>query len=189
MNKQPKRFPPALRHGVYSGLTLLPTEDRAEFEKLHRDLVAEYQPVGRSEEIIIAQLVHLTWRRENLATYRLAVHARERCSSIYSKLDRPLEWKIPMLGQQEETRSPEELRALRKDADEQVRRELGPVLELIEIGGVATTDHLLEELALIERLDGMIARCLKQLLLVRGVKSILSPASVESSQPRIKRVA
>jgi hypothetical protein len=78
---------------------------------------------------------------------------------------------------------------LRKDADEQVRRELGPVLELIEIGGVATTDHLLEELALIERLDGMIARCLKQLLLVRGVKSILSPASVESSQPRIKRVA
>jgi hypothetical protein len=191
MNKQPSRIPPALKHGCYSGLTLLPTEDQAAFDKLHQDLVAEYQPVGRSEEIIIANLAHLMWRRENLATYRLAEHVKSRHLSICSKLDRPLMWEIPLLlGEREEkTRSPEELRALRKEADERAQRELGPALELIEIGRVATTDHLLGEPALIERLDGMIARCLKQLVLMRGVKSISLSVPAESSQPRVKRVA
>jgi hypothetical protein len=89
----------------------------------------------------------------------------------------------------EERRSPEEFSALRKEADEKAERELGPALELIEIGDVATPDHLLMELALIDRLDGMIARCLKQLLLVRGVKSISLSTSAEPSQSRIKRVA
>ena len=88
----------------------------------------------------------------------------------------------------EETRSPEELKALRKEADEQAQRELGPALELTKVSDVATPDHLLNELSLIERLDGMIARCLKQLLLARGVKSI-SAAPAEPSQTRLKRIA
>lgn len=79
-----------------------------------------------------------------------------------------------MLGMQleEETRSLEELRALRKEADEQAQRELGGVRELIDIGSAATSDELQKDLELLERLDGAIARSLKQLLLVRGVKSI-----------------
>lgn len=76
------------------------------------------------------------------------------------------------IGLEPETRSPEELKVLRKEANEQAQRELGPVQELIDIGSAATPDELLKDLELLERLDGAIARCLKQLLLVRGVKSI-----------------
>ena len=44
--------------------------------------------------------------------------------------------------------------------------------ELVEIGEVATTEHLLEELSLMERLDGMFDRCLKRFLFIRGLKSL-----------------
>jgi hypothetical protein len=190
MSKKTNRIPPALKHGCYSGLTLLPTEDQTAFDKLHRDLIDEYHPEGRSEEMIIAKLAHLMWRSENLAIYRFAEHARDLHSSIYSKLHPPSKWEMPLMIQPEvETRSPEELKTLRKEADQQVQRELGPALELVEIGSVAEPDHLLAEMSLIERLEGMIARCLKQLLLVRGVKSMSLSGSTESSQPRTKRVA
>lgn len=116
MSKQTNRIPPALKHGCYSGMTLLPTEDRAEFDKLQRDLIDEYQPVGRSEEIIVSNLSRLMWRRQNLAIYRLAEYARDRHSSIYWKLGPLTEFGMISLGK--ETRSPEELRALRKEADE-----------------------------------------------------------------------
>jgi hypothetical protein len=187
MLKQSNRIPPALRHGCYSGLTLLPTEDRVLFDKLHRDLVAEYQPAGRSEEIIVGQLAHLMWRRENLPTYLLSEHAKKRYSAIYSSCSPPSTAVLLPL-QEEETRPPEEVAAIRKEADERAKRELGPALELLEFDA-ATTDHLLRELALVDRLDGTINRCLKQLLFVRGVKSMSLSTSAEPSQPRIKKVA
>src|SRR5271169_4016172 len=42
MVKQSKQLPPALKHGGYSGMTLLPCEDPAALKKLHEDLIAEY---------------------------------------------------------------------------------------------------------------------------------------------------
>ncbi len=66
MSKKTKRLPPALRHGGYSGLTLLPGEDPAAFEKHHRELIAEYHPIGCSEREIVAHFAHLMWRRQHL---------------------------------------------------------------------------------------------------------------------------
>ena len=64
-------------------------------------------------------------------------------------------------------------------AEEQARQELGDVYKLIEIGEPATIDGLMKELDIKERLDGLIDRCLKRLLMVRGVKSLSSaPSSV-----------
>ena len=37
---------PALKHGGYSTTTLLPGENRSEFEKLHEDLITEFRPNG-----------------------------------------------------------------------------------------------------------------------------------------------
>jgi hypothetical protein len=54
----------------------------------------------------------------------------------------------------------EELRALRKQVEEEAKSELGPALDLVEVGDVATTDYLLKELSIAERLDNMIGRCL-----------------------------
>ena len=53
-----------------------------------------------------------------------------------------------------------------------VRMELGPASELVDMGEVATTDYLLNELSITDRLDASIDRYLKRLLMVRGVKSM-----------------
>jgi hypothetical protein len=76
---------PALKHAGYSATTLLPGEDAAAFEKLHRALIAEFSPVGALEEDIVADIARLTWRKQNLATFRvaeLAVNFREVVHSV-----------------------------------------------------------------------------------------------------------
>jgi hypothetical protein len=71
-----------------------------------------------------------------------------------------------------------------KREEEHIRRELGAVaFELAQIPHAATTGYLLHELSIIDRIDGMIDRCLKRLLLVRGVKSV--SASLSTSTKRI----
>ena len=54
-----RQIPPALKHGGYSGMTLLPGEDPAAFKKLHDDLLAVFSPVGRLEEDIVTTMAHL----------------------------------------------------------------------------------------------------------------------------------
>jgi hypothetical protein len=64
---------------------------------------------------------------------------------------------LPLLTEQE-PRSPEELEALRKRAEKEVRTKLGSAIELVEIGDVVSYEFLEKELAIRERLDVMIAR-------------------------------
>ena len=47
------RIPPALKHGAYSATSVLPGESRAAFEKLHRNLKAEWSPSGALEDDIV----------------------------------------------------------------------------------------------------------------------------------------
>jgi hypothetical protein len=86
MSKNRKRVPPALKHGLYSGLGLLPTESRAKFRKFRKQVFAELNPVGQLEQDIVEQIVLYEWRRKNLATYDLAQRASYRCNAIRSKL-------------------------------------------------------------------------------------------------------
>jgi hypothetical protein len=57
-------------------------------------------------------------------------------------------------------------------AEAQAREELGENYALVELGEGATLEGLANELAIQERLDAAIDRCLKRLLFVRGLKSI-----------------
>jgi len=169
---------PALKHAGYSATTLLPGEDSAAFETLHRALIAEFTPVGALEEDIIADLARLIWRKQNLATFRIAELAKERQQAIeYEKVPG-----VPfvLLDDPDPAVAREGYRA----AEEQARQELGDIYQLIDIGEPATIEGLMKELDIKERLDGSISKCLKQLLMVRGVKS-LSPASASGSMPQI----
>jgi len=173
------QIPPALKHGIYSGMTLLPGEDAVAFNKLHNELISEFTPVGPLEDDIVHTIARLTWRKQNLSTYRVATRASNRYSSIMEQ-SRP---KIEFKGTRElfgfrDTRDPNEVRAAREAAFVQARKELGVAWELI--GDVAKIDHLLSELSVVDRLDGMIDRCLKRLLFVRGLKSL--SASTSSSK-------
>jgi hypothetical protein len=189
MSKRTNHIPPALKHGIYSGIGLLPTEDPAEFQKFKQEIFDEYVPVGRSERNIVENMACKMWRRQNLFTYCLAKRAGDRHSSIYWKLSPPVLWEMPLLGRGEETRSAEELEALRKRADQQARIELGSAIALVEIGEVATFEYMEKELAMMERLDAAIARDLKSLLYVRGIKSMSSSGAVAPSQPRLSKAA
>ena len=164
-----KKVHPALKHGGYIATSLLPGEDRAAFEKLHRDLVVEFNPVGALETDIIADVARLTWRKQNLATLRIAEFVRTR--------RRQIEYDTKLLG----ISIVEKEREAAACADEQAREEFGDIHQLIDVGGAATIDGLMKELDVIERLDGMITRCLKRLLILRGVKSLSSAASSEST--------
>jgi len=132
-----EKSPSALKHGTYSATAVLPGEDRAAFNKLHRSLIVEHGPSGATEDDIVATMARLIWRKQNLATL-VSAHRREveeyntHCSSS---------------GYPFRTLS--------------------------------------EELGIEELLDDRIDKCLKRLLLVRGLKSI---SGSSSSVPR-RRIA
>jgi hypothetical protein len=76
--------------------------------------------------------------------------------------------------------SAERREAAMQAAEDQARKDLGANYALAEIGETATMDRLLQDLAVEERLDAMIDKCLKCLLYLRGLKSL---PPVSSSPP------
>jgi hypothetical protein len=174
MPKNSKHVPPALKHGIYSGIGLLPTESRAKFRKFKKQIFAELSLGGRLEEDIGDEIVCLEWRRKSLFTYDLAKRVRARHSSIHSQWVPPVRYLYDELEltPHPDNPSPEELEAARKRANKRARTELGAALELMEIGDVSTLEYLEKQLAIRERLDGMITRAYKKLLYVRGIKSM-----------------
>ena len=181
-----KNTPPALKHAAYSATTLLPGEDKAAFEKLHQDVIAELVPIGALEERIVADIASLLWRKQNLATFRIARLAEAHRKKIENKLVPYSEFEyitIPGAREFTEEEQAEQQKGYRT-ADAQARRELGEIHQLIDLGeGATTIEGLMSELDVLERLDGLIGKHLKQLLMVRGVKSLsLSSSSAAASQ-------
>jgi len=171
MRNKTQKIPPALKHGAYTATSVLPGESQLDFEKLHQGIIDDLGPSGPLEHDIIKTLARLVWRKQNLSTLALAESAK----GIYRYAKQFCDPRF----------SPT---ALRDDAEgllDQARSELGYCYEFTEIGNAASFNGLTEELAVRERLDSAIARCLKQLLLVRGVKSVSvgSPSLKQISNP------
>jgi hypothetical protein len=177
---------PALKHGGYAVTAILPGENRAGFEKLHQNLIAELAPVGALEDDIVATIARMVWRKQNLATVRLAELAGQRRQAIQS------EHVAAALAKRRGLRvshfSPIELETAEREAavqtaERQARKELGEIYELAEIGGTATVNGLLRDVGVEDRLDAMIDKCLKRLLFLRGLKSLPTASSSAPSQP------
>jgi hypothetical protein len=168
---------PALKLGAYAATTLLPGENPAHFEKLHRELIAELAPNGALEENIVSSIARWVWRKQNLATIRVA----ERSRYLAIRSARLPDNILGMLGDTDLAKSEQAMRA----AEDEAREELGDRYRLVEIGETATFDGLEKDLGIEERLDGMIDRCLKRLLFLRGLKSISAASSSSAPQRRI----
>ncbi len=162
---------PALKHGAYSRTVLLPGEDPDAFEQLQADLIAEFAPIGRLEEDIVLTIAQHVWRKQNLATYRVAEQARARLDALQPP---PA---LPQYSLSEENY--EELFA----KEVKLQKEFGESWGLLEMGQVSTIDYALKEATIIDRIDAMIDRCVKRLILVRGIKSI-SSSSFELTPPK-----
>src|SRR5262245_40285622 len=118
------KFHPALKHAGYSATTLLPGEDAVELDKLRRDLIAEFGPVGVFEEDIVLELAHLIWRKRNLATFRNAQLAKERRSAIYAQ-HLPSLPSLHLLPFGDEDFDPGEREERCRAANQQAHQELG----------------------------------------------------------------
>ena len=174
MRTRNDRRHPALKHGAYSATAVLPGESRAEFEKLHRDVIAEFTPSGVLEDNIVMKIARFTWREQNLPTLRISERARDRRQAIVNEKLRPhlrfVLYEEPDPVKREEQKQAES--ASRLVGEREAQEELGELYELTKVGEAATFDGLIKELEIHERLDAAINRLLKQLLMVRGVKSI-----------------
>ena len=178
---------PALKHGGYAATAILPGENRPDFEKLHQSLIAELAPAGALEDDIVATIARMVWRKQNLATVRLAELAGERRQAIRSEhVATALAEKrgpIHVAYRSEIELDTAEREAAVQTANRQARKELGEVYELAEIGETAIVNGLLRDLGVEERLDAMIDKCLKRLLFLRGLKSLSTASSSAPPQP------
>jgi hypothetical protein len=184
MLTQVQKAYPAVKHGAYSATTILPGEDSTAFKKLHREVIAEYSPEGILERDAVDTLARLLWRKQNLVTLRVAELARKHRDAIQSeRIAAALAEKDRLLLLPLETAlEPHERKAAIRAAEAQARKELGEAYELVEVGETATVERLLRDLAVEERLDAMIDKCLKRLLFLRGFKSL--PTASSSAPPR-----
>jgi hypothetical protein len=66
-----------LVHGLYTKDVLLPWDDRAEFEALHRGLKLELFPSGQSEVECVFDLAQLHWQKRTLWRLRTAAVLRD----------------------------------------------------------------------------------------------------------------
>jgi hypothetical protein len=175
MHSRKGSIPTALKHGGYASTSVLPGENKAKFEKLHQDLIAEYAPNGVSEDDIVATMAHLLWRKQNLETFRIAEHARNLRDHVRSEMVPGFRHHMP---EPKIKIDPDEQEAALKAVDDVVREEFGEFYGLLQIGDAATINGLMKELDVQDRLDAAIERRVKRLLMVRGLKSISGASSL-----------
>jgi hypothetical protein len=188
MRKNTKRVPPALKHGLYSGIGLLPTESPAKFRKFKKQMFSELFITGPWEGQIGEQIVLLEWRRQHLSTYDLRDWAQARRNAIESELVPPVRYLHELSFSFEphpENPSPEELKAAHRRADKRIQAELGAALDLIEVGEMATLGYLDKRLSILDRLDAIIARLYRKLAYVRAIKSMSLPSLPAPSPPSL----
>ena len=66
VTKKKPRNGNALVHGLYAKDVLLPWDSKADFEKLHEDLRAEFFPCGRAEEEAVLDLAFAHWDKHTI---------------------------------------------------------------------------------------------------------------------------
>ena len=183
-----KKLYPALKHGGYSATGLLPGEDPAAFEKLHRDLISELCPDGPLQEDTVFDIARLMWRKQNLEAFRVAEAARERASAIRSEMipsTMPPLLGFPVLGSSDWTPpDPADVEAATEAAEAQARKELGENYKFVEMGDLATATQMFADLEVEERLNAMIDKRLKRLWMLQASKSLSSTAS-STTLPRL----
>jgi hypothetical protein len=159
----------ALKHTGYSGTSILPGESPAELEKLHQALISEFKPNGALEQETVASIAHLLWRKKNLVTFRTAHRAQQRVIEIQEEM---IQQADPIPALPGGFSDPNNIAESERAAEAKARRELRDLYRFVEMGEEATVACLLSDLTIHERLDAMIDKCLKRLLLIRGIKSV-----------------
>jgi hypothetical protein len=173
-----RRTSSVLKHGAYA-MGLLQGEDPAAFEKLHKELVADYSPIGVLAEEVVWTMTRIVWRRRHMDTFGAAQRAWERYDRIESRQESEMAKGLMAEGLVRSYTESNELpleaqKELRENVEKEAREELGDDYKFIEAGRDATLDSIMERFAVEARLDAMLDTCVKRLLHLRGLTSLTS---------------
>jgi hypothetical protein len=167
MKTRTKNLPPALKHGVYSAMAVLPGEDPAKFAELYQSVIAELIPNGAIEHDIVENIARLIWRMRNLVTLRMRKHGEQQ--SLETEKKAPLT-------------EADYLQFTAEQLTDMYFKEIGSHVVFASNGEAAPYESLNKDLEIEERIGTMIDRNLKRLLFLRGLKSM--PTSAVASAPQ-----
>lgn len=191
----------SLKHGVYAELTVLPTEDRQEFENHRQEVIDELQPNGPLERDVVHDVVKFMWRKRRLHTFRLMEALRPTLTSwLQAKpADRNVKVLTALLENLQNLKISLEMKPILNEGldaaaevTEQLYGSLGIptvsnptrddcvrlLLEAKELESLAmmagqiTRESFIQELELENRLDAMIERRLKRLFQLKEMKQM-----------------
>jgi hypothetical protein len=74
----------ALKHGAYSREPMLPGEKMKDYEELRADLYEEHMPDGRTEYLVVDELVDLYWRKQRMDRY-VQLRLKQRLDRVHEK--------------------------------------------------------------------------------------------------------
>jgi hypothetical protein len=186
-----KKANPALKHGGYSKRCVLPGEKLSDFEKLFAGLVDEFQPAGVAERDVVFTMARLFWRKQNLETFEVAQELSWR-QNVFIEQEKQRRGLLVIRRERGLYESDKEFEArLQAEQDckeaeqvgeERARKEFGKTYQLIGVSAKRT----FRTLSIEERLDAMIDKCVKRLLTLRGVKSMIAePTSRPANGPKL----
>jgi hypothetical protein len=165
----------ALKHGVYSTIGLLPGESPAKLKKHHNDVIDELRPNGPVEHDIVMTIARALWRKQNLATFQTAQLVKFRYRQI---IDEELKSRAIPTSHSEMVVHKGENQAVLEEAwraaQKQACGELGDSCEYRD-DDFGTIERLMKDLEVVERLDAVVDKCVKRLLMVRKMKALAPP--------------
>ena len=139
-NYTPVRYN-AMKHGILAKLTVLPHEDRAEFDELLGSLTIEHTPSGPTETYLVEELAGIIWRKrrvllaENARINNGLKHAVDSSRSTQSAApfvrgmpDKPMDWQDLMQA------TPEEIEQSQREIEE-YWNQLNEIWEILCKGG------------------------------------------------------
>jgi hypothetical protein len=165
--------PNALKHGAYSELVILPGEDPAAFETLKRSLFDEYKPSGPSEESTMTSIAKAMWQLQRLGLYEHVQYLRARGNrQSFANGKNPLAEVIKKFKVARGLSDPNDSSSDAPIVPEQPKEKSNDEL-LLELGNLATLDHLNKELEVEMKLMVKLDRLFKRFFQIRAMKPLI----------------
>jgi hypothetical protein len=94
MSSNRRKLPNAIKHGVYSHITILPGENPKEFLGLYLSLLKEWAPRGATEEEAVLSIAIAMWRKRRIQRFiQISVHKNMR-DPTHASYNPPMALKI-----------------------------------------------------------------------------------------------
>lgn len=202
-NTPEDRLPPALKHGGYSTLALLPGEDAEHFRDHVQQVFGEYRPAGPTEENLVHQIAILSWRAKNLDCFARAEKAKNDYARLLQYDERYKPEAAVMLNGLDawkeaaeylNVRASEKYRREKMDSDNALKK-FAPLavdvaralnfdieaeakkaetdIELARMSNDLTVDAMMKEIRIRDDLNASLLRLVKQLMIIKGSKQVI----------------